>query len=67
MSFAADAGNSLIEVYDILGSKLYSTDMNTVSGDNFKNISLESLPAGQYIVKIYNGKSVKFSRFVINK
>lgn len=67
VSFAADAGNSLIEVYDILGSKLYSTDMNTVSGDNLKNISLESLPAGQYIVKIYNGKSVKFSRFVINK
>lgn len=68
LMFDGEVGSSTIEVYDLLGTKLLSSNISTIFGENFKNINTNELPAGQYIIKIINSNNtVKFSRFVITK
>ncbi|MCH2228788.1 MAG: T9SS type A sorting domain-containing protein [Crocinitomicaceae bacterium] len=51
---SVDANNATIEVSNLLGQVVYTSNAALVSGENAIQLDLSSLEAGQYIVRISN-------------
>lgn len=51
---SVDANNATIEVSNLLGQVVYTTNNTLVAGNNDVSLDLSSLEAGQYIVRISN-------------
>jgi plastocyanin len=61
-SFTGNENPSIVEIYNILGMKVYE-----IQGVNIKDtheIDLAAFPSGQYIVRISNDKDVYSGRFI---
>jgi len=65
LGFNITEGNYNLEVYDILGSKVYSQDMNIQAGAQIFTISNLNLISGLYIVKLGNEKSFGVTRAMV--
>ena len=51
---AVDANNTTIEVSNLLGQVVFTTNNELVAGNNDIKLDLSSLEAGQYVVRISN-------------
>lgn len=56
---ARSASQPIIEVYNVLGEKVYSETLKQVQGDN--NINLSNQPAGVYIYRVFSATGTPIS------
>lgn len=59
-------GKFEINIFDINGKKLYNGKISTDKSITSKNININELPAGIYIVKIFNEDNVLTGKFVVH-
>ncbi|RYD56097.1 MAG: T9SS type A sorting domain-containing protein [Sphingobacteriales bacterium] len=57
--------NVVIEVLDLSGKRMYSQDWKVYNGYNSKNLNLEALTKGFYLVKLHTAKGVATTKLVI--
>ena len=62
-----DAKEMNIEIFNSLGQKVKTVSNPTVNGNNEMNINVEDLSAGNYFVKLNNGKSSTSVKFIISR
>lgn len=56
----AEEGKAVVEIYDLLGKRVYAETMLAQPGENIKQIDISSLPAGTYILNLLsNGERVQ--------
>lgn len=53
---------AVINIYNMLGSLIYQTKVNSNNGYSFTNIDLEHLPPAMYVVKLISGNYVGISK-----
>lgn len=66
VSVSADFGHSTVELFDMRGDKVYSSQADIASGIAIK-VPTESLSNGVYFIKISNGKETISNQFVRKK
>ncbi len=60
-----NAGNVTVDVYSITGMKVKSiTEKNMSKGSNTLELNVDSLPKGNYIVKLQAGSQSQTSKFI---
>lgn len=67
VDFEAQLNSSTIEVMTASGSVVYSTNFNTIVGQNKFTLNTDKLANGVYFIIIDNGLSAKAKSFVISK
>jgi hypothetical protein len=67
LNINANSNNVKVELYNLLGVKCYSMDYATSIGENSVNINVSELPAGQYLIKIYDGNKISTNKLMINR
>jgi hypothetical protein len=55
------------ELFDVIGSTLLSKTLEFNSGQNVKEISLDNIPKGVYIVRLKNGEKVINQKIILEK
>ena len=61
------ASDVTIEVSNLVGQIVYTSNETAVSGSNAFNLNLADLNDGQYIVKISNGQTQTIAKVQISK
>lgn len=64
---AAQREELLIEVYDLKGMLVYSTNWKVENGNNAKELALSSAEKGLYLVKVSSGEGTVVMRTVISE
>ncbi|MCX6146606.1 MAG: T9SS type A sorting domain-containing protein [Candidatus Kapabacteria bacterium] len=67
VNFEAQLNSSKIEVLTATGSVVYSTNINTIVGQNKFTLNTDKLANGVYFIIIDNGLSAKAKSFVISR
>jgi hypothetical protein len=58
------AGELIINLYNLNGELIKQHNTQTPGGSNMITMSLLDLPAGMYIVRVYNGEVVRTQKIV---
>lgn len=53
-----------IEIYDISGNRIFSTNQFSVNGNNIIDLNLENLSSGNYFVKVFSENGMAVERLV---
>ena len=68
VQFSSDAKeNVALNVYNLVGQKMYSTTLLALEGQNIFTMSVSSFDKGAYIVEVVNGDEALRKEFVIAK
>ena len=62
---AAEEGNYLITIYDVMGREIYSQHDQAIIGDNLKQISLNQIAKGVYSLELRMGDATNKVKLVI--
>ncbi|MBK9732047.1 MAG: fibronectin type III domain-containing protein [Chitinophagaceae bacterium] len=58
-------GDALLNVYNLLGQKMYSTSVLALEGDNLFNLNVSEFTNGTYIAEVINNGAAMRKQFVV--
>jgi len=61
-----DEANYTLEIYNVAGKLMRTTEGNVTTGVNSLNINISDLPIGTYFINLTNGSETQVGRFVKN-
>ncbi len=66
VNFESYAGSKLtVSVYNSMGQYVFGQSINSINGENIFTIDINSLPNGEYFLKLSNGTENVTNRFVV--
>lgn len=66
--YSVESNESLsLNIYDLMGAKVYQNTLNPSLGLNAQNLSLENIENGVYLVQLSQGNKLSTQKLVINK
>lgn len=57
--------NAEVEIYNMLGQKVYSTQLSDSQGFRQREVELGNLPSGNYILRFVYGKTVESKKIIV--
>jgi hypothetical protein len=59
--------NAVLNVYNLVGQKMYSTAVLALEGQNTFTVNVSSFDKGAYFIEVVNGSEVLRKEFIVTK